>query len=38
MLNSYNNINGNDTMVRVNGSPVGVITAANITIATIACL
>ena len=38
MLNSYSMYNGTDTTMRENGSPEGVITAASISTAHIACL
>ena len=38
MLNSYSRYNGTDTTIRENGSPEGVITAAKIRTAHIACL
>ena len=37
MLNSYNRYNGTDTTSMVNGSPDGVITAASMATARIAC-
>ena len=38
MLNSYRRYKGTDTTIRENGSPDGVITAARISTAHIACL
>ena len=37
MLNSYSIYNGTETTIRENGSPEGVMTAANISTAHIAC-